>query len=101
MELFTSQEAAQRLKISVRHLHSLCRNQEIEFISLGKKDRRFTTEQLERFLNSRTVFRPEPSRVIDKNASRRLPSRPRKGVTEKTEGLGSSNLVKEIKSLCR
>ena len=99
MELFTSQETAQRLKISVRHLHSLCRNQEIEFISLGRKDRRFTADQVDRFINSRTVSRPVPSMSVDKNAFRRLPSAPRKGVIGKTEELG--NLRKEIRSLCR
>ena len=98
MELFTSQEAAQRLKISVRHLHSLCRNQEIEFISLGRKDRRFTKEMIEQYVVSRIVSRPAPQRV-DRSASRRLPFTPKGGGGGKTEELG--NLRKEIRSLCR
>jgi excisionase family DNA binding protein len=100
MELFTPQETAHRLKISVRRLHSLCRDQEIEFISLGKKDRRFSNEQIERFIQSRTVLRPEPSKSVDKNATRRLPSRPKKGGGNSTEGSGHS-LTEEIKRLCR
>ena len=99
MELFTPQETAERLRISVRHLHSLCRNQEIEFISLGRKDRRFTKEMIEQYVVSRIVSRPTLQRV-DRSASRRLPFTPKGGSGGKTEESGHI-LRKEIEALCQ
>ena len=99
MELFTPQETAERLRISVRHLHSLCRNQEIEFISLGRKDRRFTKEMIEQYVVSRIVSRPTPQ-MVDRSASRRLPFTPKGGSGGKTEESGHI-LRKEIEALCQ
>jgi len=68
-------EVAAYLGISIKTVNDLVRKGSLRCIHVTKKDRRFTHEQLQEFLQRQTDKQPEP---VDKKVTGRLPSR-RKG----------------------
>lgn len=78
------------LGISVKMIHQLCRDGKLDYVQINKKERRFTEEQVQAYIESRTVKKP----IIDKCLSKRLPSTSKGG--EKSFGNGA-DLRKEMK----
>lgn len=54
--LLTPQQAAEALALTVKAIHRLCRDGELEFVQINRRgDRRFTEKQLHDFITRRTV----------------------------------------------
>lgn len=88
--LLKPQQVAEYLGITVKMVHQLCREHKLPYVKINRKERRFTEEQVQEYVDSQTVKIP----VIDKKPSKRLDC-PRKG-GEKSFGNGA-NLRKEMK----
>ncbi len=73
MDLYTPQEAADMLRLTMNHVHRLVRQGKIACVQVSRKVRLFTWHQLEEFTRSRTAPLPKP---VDKNQSKRVPSLP-------------------------
>ncbi len=71
--LLTPQQAAEKLSIPVKSVHELCRRRLLGYVRVDDRGtRRFTVEQLERYVALRSV---DPAQdPIDKRPQRRLPS---------------------------
>ena len=94
--LMTPDEAANLLGVSKQMIHQLCREGKLEFIQVNKKERRFTEEQIQAYIDSQAVKKP----VIDKKPRKRLPCPSKGGEREKSVGFSRNDLRKEIRSLC-
>ena len=93
--LWTASDAALLLGISVKTVHKLVRERKLACVQVTSRERRFTHEQVEDYIRSQstTVF-------VDKQDSRLVRSPSKKGGS-KSHGDFGTDLVKEIRSLCR
>jgi excisionase family DNA binding protein len=89
-QLLTPNEVSEILKISCKAVHKLCRDGKLDFIWVNNKERRFTQEDVQTYIEAQAVRKP----AIDKKPSKRLPC-PKKGGA-KSFGNGA-NLRKEMK----
>lgn len=74
--LLTVEDAAEALRVSPRKIHQLVREKALICVQLSARERRFTHEQIEEFITSRTIGRPE-KKTIDNSSRHPLPSRPK------------------------
>ena len=95
--LLRPQQVAQSLGITVKMVHQLCRERKLRYVQINKKERRFTEEQIQEYVDSQTVAKP----AIDKKPVKRLPCPSKGGEKEKSLGLSRNGLREEIRSLCR
>jgi hypothetical protein len=89
---------AEKLKISVRRVHELCRKEKLEYVDICRKDRRFTPPMLDKYVSSRTISK-EPDKL--KWDQRKITPPYKKGGLANTEESGSCDIMKEIEGLCR
>lgn len=93
--LLTPDDTASILNISCKHVHKLCREGKLACVQITLKDRRFTERQIEDYIESQTI-----PRTVDRQPSKRLPSR-HKGGDTKSSRVSGTGLVQEIRSLCQ
>jgi excisionase family DNA binding protein len=94
--LKTAQEAARILSISTKTVHALCRRGLLSFVQINGKERRFTDQQIQEYVESRTV-----PRRVDKNHSGRIsspPLRDKGGDSEVPGGSVRAHLREELRS---
>jgi excisionase family DNA binding protein len=91
-KLLSTEEAARTLCCTVKTIHKKVREGELGCVQLSEKKRMFKPEQLQSFIDSKTV---EP--VIDRKNSVRVSSEPKKG-GERSFGESRADLQKEIRS---
>jgi excisionase family DNA binding protein len=81
-ELMTPAFVADYLGKTVKTVHQLVREGKLCCVQITGRDRRFTPEQIEEFIRSRTIT---PPKLVDKKSSNSLLC-PRKGGEEKSTG---------------
>jgi excisionase family DNA binding protein len=91
--LYTPEETAQALRIAVKAVHWLCRQGKLDFVKINGKERRFTPEQVQAYVDAQTVSKS----VIDKKPTKPLPYAPKKGGAKSDKGLVKAQLHEEIK----
>ena len=96
--LLKPKQVAEHLGISVKTVHVLCRAGKLDFLWVNGKERGFTWDMVQDFIEHRTVRRPNH---IDKKPSWRLPCPSRGGESEKSVGFSRNDLREEIRSLCQ
>ena len=94
--LLKLKQVAGLLGISIKTVNHLVRKGDLRCVQVTKKERRFTHEQVQEFIERQSDTRPTP---VDKPASGRIPSHWKGG--EKSSGVSGTGLSKEIRSLCR
>jgi len=95
--LWSPADVAVALDVSVKTVHKLVRDGKLACVQVTARDRRFTQQQVQEFIQ----FRTTPIRV-DKKPGGLVSSPHRKGgVKRKSAGDVGTDLVKEIRSLCR
>ncbi len=88
---------AESLGITVKMVHQLCREHKLQYVQINQKERRFTEEQIQEYVDSQSVGKP----VIDKKPCKRLPCPSKGGEKEKSLGCSRNDLREEIRSLCQ
>ena len=97
MSLLDAQEVAHMFGISVKTIHKLVRDGKLGCVQVTARGRRFTSEQIQEYIRSQTT-----EVRVDKRDPRPVKSPPKKGEVErKSAGEIGTDLVKEIRSLCR
>jgi excisionase family DNA binding protein len=86
-------QVAAFLGIPVKGVHALCRAGKLDFIRINGKERRFTQEMVERYIQGQTVKNIKP---VDKNTKVTLPCPPKGGV--KSSGVIRAQLKEEMRS---
>jgi excisionase family DNA binding protein len=95
VSLLDAQDVALILKVSAKTVHKLVREGKLACVRVTARDRRFTHEQVQEYIQSQsTLVR------IDKKATPPVSSRPKKGGA-KSIGVSGTGLAKEIRSLCQ
>jgi excisionase family DNA binding protein len=84
-------EVARMLKISVKTVHKLVREKKLACVQVTSRERRFTDEQVQEYIQSRST-----SVRVDKKEPRPVSSRPRKG-GEKSFSFSCVDLREEMK----
>ncbi len=92
LKLLSAEETAQVLCCTVKTIHRKVREGELGCIQVSEKKRMFTEDQIQDFIDSRTI---EP--IIDRNSSVRVSSEPRKG-GEKSFRFSRTSLREEMRS---
>ncbi|MFC1836854.1 helix-turn-helix domain-containing protein [Thermodesulfobacteriota bacterium] len=64
MELLKPRDIAQMLGVSVQTVHKLCRKGMLEYIQIDSKNRRFTHDAVERYLEAKTCPARHPSVTV-------------------------------------
>jgi len=98
LQLLTPADVSKLLAVSIKGVHELCRSGRLDYVKVNGKERRFTPDMVQAFIEAQTVSRSK--KEIDKTARKPLPSPPRKGGVKSVEDIGTS-LGKEIRDLCR
>ncbi len=93
--LLTAKGVATILGISTKTVHKLAREKKLACVQITPRERRFTPEQLQQFIESRSL-----GVRVDKKAPQPVSSPPKKGGV-KSSGVSGTDLAKEIRSLCR
>lgn len=91
-QLFYPRDVAQVLGISVKTIHKLVRDGRLGCVQVTIKDRRFTQEQVQGYIESCTK---NTLAKIDRESSVRVRSQPPKG-GEKSFGVSKADLRKEM-----
>ena len=91
-QLLYPRDVAQVLGISVKTVHKLVRDGKLGCVQVTTKDRRFTSEQVQHYIESCTTNAPAK---IDREPSVRVRSQPPKG-GEKSFGVSKADLRKEM-----
>ncbi len=96
--LLSPQEVAGLLQVSVKTVHKLVREKRLSCVQVTSRGRRFTPEQVQEYIRSQST----EVRRVDKKDPRLVQSPPKKGgIERKSTGEIGTDLVKEIRSLCR
>jgi excisionase family DNA binding protein len=96
-QLLTAIAVASILGISPKTVHKLVREGKLACVQVTARERRFTPEQVNEYIRSQST-----EVRVDKKPARTVSSRPKKGGFErKSAGDIGTDLVKEIRSLCR
>jgi excisionase family DNA binding protein len=91
--LIEPQKVAGILKISIKTVHKLVREGKLPCVQVTVRERRFTPEQVQQYIESQST-----GIRVDKKENDRVSSRPRKGgATEKTD-VSRASLRKEMRS---
>ena len=96
-KLLYPRDVAQLLGISVKTVHKLVRDGKLGCVQVTTKDRRFTQEQVQHYIESCTTNAPAK---IDRESSVRVRSQPPKGGEKSSRVFDRANLLKEIR-LCQ
>jgi excisionase family DNA binding protein len=88
--LCCASEVAQILGISVKTVHKLVREGKLPCVQVTARERRFTAEQVQQYIESQST-----GKCVDKKETDRVSSRPRKG-GEKSFGHSGVGLRKEM-----
>jgi excisionase family DNA binding protein len=101
LQLLTPEDVSKLLAVSVKGVHELCRSGRLDYVRVNGKERRFTEEMIQSFIEAQTVSRPE--KQVDRTPHKPLPSYPRKGGEgkESTRVSEAGLLREEIKRLCQ
>lgn len=75
--LYTVNEVAARLHLTPRYVHGLVRSGKLRCVQVTERKRAFTEEQIQQFIESRTI--PSPNVSVDKGRKTALPSAAKKG----------------------
>jgi len=94
-KLLYPRDVAQLLGISVKTIHKLVRDGKLGCVQVTTKDRRFTQEQVQHYIESCTTNAPAK---IDREPSVRVRSQPPKGGEKSSRVFDRANLLKEIRS---
>jgi excisionase family DNA binding protein len=95
--LMRASDVAAILGISAKTVNKLVREKKLACVQVTARDRRFTLEQIEEYIRSQST-----EVRVDKKAAPAVTSRPKKGgIQRKSAGDIGTDLVKEIRSLCR
>jgi excisionase family DNA binding protein len=89
--LLSRKDVAEILGISVKTVHKLVRDGKLGCVQVTAKERRFTEEQVQEYVEEQTVSRP-----VDKKGPKAL-ELPRKG-GDWTIGVSGTDLMKEMRS---
>ena len=94
--LLTAKDVSTILRISPKTVNKLVRDCRLACVRVTKRERRFTIEQVETYIESRST------QIVDKKTKRELPSPLKGGGKSKSVGASGSDLLREeIKRLCR
>jgi excisionase family DNA binding protein len=91
-KLCRASEVAQILGISIKIVHKLVREGKLPCVQVTARERRFTTEQVQQYIQSQST-----GLRVDKKAAPAVSSRPKKG-GEKSIGVSGTDLRKEMRS---
>lgn len=91
--LYTAEDVAATLGISVKTVHKLVREGKLECVQVTSRERRFTPEQVQEFIHSKTI-----SKRVDRKAALPVSSRPRKGGENSSRVFDRADLLKEMRS---
>lgn len=95
--LLTVSQVAAALGLSRKTVHKLVRERKLACVYVTSRERRFTHEQVQEYIRSQST-----SVRVDKKDPRPVSSPPKKGgIDRKSAGDIGTDLVKEIRSLCR
>lgn len=89
-QLMNAQDVALILKIAPKTVHKLVREGKLGCVQVTEKDRRFTVEQVQSYIDSQSV-----EVRIDKKRAKTIKSEPPKG-GEKSLGVSRTSLLKEM-----
>ena len=95
-DLIIPEIAAQRLGVGIRTIHKWARKREIEYVQLSPRKRMFTSEQLKRFIETRTRAMPK---ILDRPKIKRLPcpsTIQKGGAKQESFGVFAKKLRKEM-----
>ena len=91
--LWKPEHVAQKLGISVKAVHKFVREGKLTCVQVTARERRFTEEQVQQYIESRST-----GTTIDKRVTAPVSSRPKKGgENSKFVGVGGKDLRKEMK----
>ena len=93
-QLMDAQDVALILKIAPKTVHKLVRRGKLGCVQVTEKDRRFTREQVQSYIESCTT---NPPAKIDREPCVRVRSQPPKGGA-KSIGVSGTDLRKEMRS---
>jgi len=91
-QLMNAQDVALILKIAPKTVHKLVRRGKLGCVQVTEKDRRFTREQVQAYIDSQSV-----EVRIDKNSIKPVRSTPPRG-GDKSIGVSGTDLRKEMRS---
>ncbi|MGO9116832.1 MAG: helix-turn-helix domain-containing protein [Desulfomonilaceae bacterium] len=89
------EQVADFLNIKVRNVHRLVRNGKLDCIKLDAKNRRFTKEQVEEFVQRMSTGTPRP---VDTSAPKDVPF-PRKKGGSKSTSHGADDLTSIVEEV--
>lgn len=85
------------LGVAPKTVHKLARERKLACVQITSRERRFTPEQVQEYISSQST-----QVRVDKKEPRPVQSPPKKGgIERKLAGDIGTDLVKEIRSLCR
>ena len=90
-QLMNAQDVALILKIAPKTIHKLVRRGKLGCVQVTEKDRRFTREQVQAYIDSQSV-----EARIDRSKGKPVKSQPPKG-GEKSIGVSKADLRKEMR----
>ncbi|MDQ7785476.1 MAG: helix-turn-helix domain-containing protein [Desulfomonilaceae bacterium] len=93
--LLTASRVACILGVSPKTVHKLVRERKMSCVQVTARERRFTHEQVQEYIRSQST-----EVRVDKKVPRAVQSPPKKGGAKSAGDVGT-DLVKEIRSLCR
>ncbi len=93
--LLTVSEVAEALSLSPKTVNKLVRERKMACVQVTARERRFTHEQVQEYIRSQST-----EVRVDKSVPRPVQSPPKKGGAKSAGDIGT-DLVKEIRSLCR
>ncbi|MGO9120882.1 MAG: helix-turn-helix domain-containing protein [Desulfomonilaceae bacterium] len=91
-QLMDAQDVALILKIASKTVHKLVRRGKLGCVQVTEKDRRFTREQVQAYIDLQSI-----DVRIDKKSAKTIKSQPPKGGT-KSIGVSGTDLRKEMRS---
>jgi excisionase family DNA binding protein len=95
--LLEPRDVARIMKITLKAVHKLVRDGKLQCVQVTARERRFTPEQVQQYIESRST-----EVRFDKKAAPTVSSPPKKGgEPRKSTGDSGTDLVKEMRSLCR
>ncbi len=93
--LHTAKEVAAALDVSVKTVHKLVREGKLPCVQVTTRERRFTPEQVQRYIESRST-----GIRVDKKDAPTVSSRPKKGGAKSSGVLSRQALLEEMRK-CR
>lgn len=95
--LYTAADVAGILLVPEKTVNKLVREKKLACVQVTPRMRRFTPEQVQQYIDSHSS-----TIAVDRKDSRPISSPPRKGgEPRKSTGDSGTDLVKEMRSLCR